>query len=834
MEHRHLQQREIQLHHVYLSIIIIACINIYYNHQGKPINMEKRPRECNDNAILAESPSQKQKLNPSPPPLTKNEEKITNIEEKGEIKSLDSANIDLLKTFMSPTTGNNNQRDLVLRTSSSQGTISRSTSRNSSGDSGEEAAAATTSETTTKTTLINNQKTLINTNTAISIDKNTTNNSPKSKKNLSPRPPSLKINIGSSSTSSFERPSALLPAIKTPVSVKSEQATQLHRAVLSGSITDVDTILKATGFSLINKKDDNGYTALMSAAALADSKIGLEICKLLLNENADVALSDHEGFTAFHWASAVGNDMICMHLATSTTIDVNAQSHNGDTALHRACRLGMERTIKTIVEKCGPNINVNIKNKRYLTPFGASGVFENGRKHTLYRKRARRALATCKGCEHLKSLILHHDDCNQHVTPDGHYEGTERIPAILKHLKDDKTMKSPLCLITSDFPKLKKEFLLYAHSKTYVDVVYNLHETVTSTGKAMPFTPRVKEGVQHVPSKKSWSDTSFSPGSLSAALYAAGGAVHAVEKVMNGERRNAFVLTRPPGHHAGLNGLEEESKSCGFCIFNNVAIAALYAIKHKLAKRVAIIDFDVHHGQGTEEIIEHINQPENLLFVSSHLFQKTKGYEFYPGTGKEMGKLEENIINVPLAPLWTKGSNTPTSSGGLSSTRSGKAKANVSNERKSNNNHNKNEKLSPRIPTLGVSCCCGMGRQCWKNQIENRVLPAVRAFNPDLILLSAGFDAGKHDVGNMNLLDELKPRVGMDLSVEDYTWLTDKINNVANLCCDGRVVSVLEGGYGRWTRRRNGNTTEFVIDRTLLADNCTAHIRAMVGNYFDD
>ena len=92
--------------------------------------------------------------------------------------------------------------------------------------------------------------------------------------------------------------------------------------------------------------------------------------------------------------------------------------------------------------------------------------------------------------------------------------------------------------------------------------------------------------------------------------------------------------------------------------------AALYAIKHKLAKRVAIIDFDVHHGQGTEEIIEHINQPENLLFVSSHLFQKTKGYEFYPGTGKEMGKLEENIINVPLAPLWTKGSNTPTSSGG--------------------------------------------------------------------------------------------------------------------------------------------------------------------------
>ena len=151
-----------------------------------------------------------------------------------------------------------------------------------------------------------------------------------------------------------------------------------------------------------------------------------------------------------------------------------------------------------------------------------------------------------------------------------------------------------------------------------------------------------------------------------------------------------------------------------------------------------------------------------------------------------------------------------------------------------NNNSTNLGKCSPRVATGGVSCCCGMGRHTWKNQIQNRVLPAVRAFNPDLILLSAGFDAGKHDVGNMNLVDETKPRIGMDLTVEDYTWLTDRINAVANLCCDGKVVSVLEGGYGRWTKKRVGNTTEFVIDRTLLADNCSAHIRAMVGNYFDD
>ena len=447
----------------------------------------------------------------------------------------------------------------------------------------------------------------------------------------------------------------------------------------------------------------------------------------------------------------------------------------------------MANTIKTIIEKCGPKVDVNVRNKKYLSAFDAAGMLENGRKHVLFRKKSRRALTTAKGCKHLKTLILHHADCNKHITPEGHYEGTERIPAILKHMKDDKTMDSPLCVVTSDFPKLPKEHLLYAHTKAYVNVVYNLHQTVQSSGKAMPFTPRVKEEIQHVPSKKTWSDTSFSPGSLNAALYAAGGAVHAVEKVMSGENRNAFVLTRPPGHHAGLNGLEEGSKSCGFCIFNNVAIAALYAIENKLAKRVAIIDFDVHHGQGTEEIIEHVNKPENILFVSSHLFQKTKGYEFYPGTGKEMGKLEENIMNVPLAPLWTKLSGTPTST--MSSTRSGKVKA-ANEKTKSQSASSFKRKVSPRVATSGVSCCCGMGRHTWRNQMQNRVLPAVRAFNPDLILLSAGFDAGKNDVGNMNLVDELKPRVGMDLSMDDYTWLTDKINSVANLCCEGKVVSL--------------------------------------------
>eukprot|EP00942_MAST-04A_sp_MAST-4A-sp1_P002677 g2677.t1 len=276
--------------------------------------MEKRPRSPTLNE-LPTSPSLKvQKRNPteenrSVPATTGG----TDVE----IGTLNSTNIDLINTFLSPSSKNNDS--FPISRNSSESTVSRSTSRSSD--------ELVTSELATMTTMTTNNKTIAS--TAINVTPQHSNRAIgkaniKTKKSSSPRPPSLKINIASSNT--FERPSAILPAIKTPVSVKSERATQLHRAVLSRNITDVDTILKTTGFSLINKQDDNGYTALMSAAALADSKVGLAICKLLLNENADVDLFDHEGFTAFHWASAVGNDAICIYLATETAIDVNARS----------------------------------------------------------------------------------------------------------------------------------------------------------------------------------------------------------------------------------------------------------------------------------------------------------------------------------------------------------------------------------------------------------------------------------------------------------------------------------------------------------------------------
>ena len=128
-----------------------------------------------------------------------------------------------------------------------------------------------------------------------------------------------------------------------------------------------------------------------------------------------------------------------------------------------------------------------------------------------------------------------------------------------------------------------------------------------------------------------------------------------------------------------------------------------------------------------------------------------------------------------------------------------------------------------RIAARGVEAV-GWGKSAFRWQIEHRVLPAVRAFKPDLILLSAGFDAGNHDVGN-DRLDTEDTRSGIDLDADDFQWVTQKVMDVATLTCDGKLVSVLEGGYGRWKKVQKGYT----IDRTLLAENCTAHVKALAG-----
>jgi acetoin utilization deacetylase AcuC-like enzyme len=209
-------------------------------------------------------------------------------------------------------------------------------------------------------------------------------------------------------------------------------------------------------------------------------------------------------------------------------------------------------------------------------------------------------------------------------------------------------------------------------------------------------------------------DTSMGPGTWQAALHAVGGACRAVDDVMSGKAANAFVAMRPPGHHA------ETSLPMGFCFFNNVAIAARHAQTVHGAERIAIVDFDVHHGNGTQEIFWH---DSSVLYASTHEMP------LYPGTGATRETGEHNsIVNAPLR--------------------------------------------------------AGDGSAQFREAMQSVILPRLSAMRPDLILISAGFDAHWRD-----------PLANLNLSEADFAWITGKLLDLAHRSAQGRVVSLLEGGY---------------------------------------
>src|SRR4249920_1105982 len=307
----------------------------------------------------------------------------------------------------------------------------------------------------------------------------------------------------------------------------------------------------------------------------------------------------------------------------------------------------------------------------------------------------------------MSTLLLSHPACLNHLTPAGHPERPDRLRAIEQALEDEKFQS----LARVEAPLGSVDTIALCHPMDYIEAIRD----------ASP-----KEGLVRLDA-----DTAMSPGSFEAALRAVGGAKLAVDEVMAGNAANAFVATRPPGHHT------ETARPMGFCLFNNAAIAARHAQKKHGIERAAVVDFDVHHGNGSQDIFW---SDKTVMYASTHQMP------LYPGTGDKSERGEHNtVVNAPLRP--------------------------------------------------------GDGGDEFRAAFETVILPRLRDFRPDLVVISAGFDAHMRDpLANLNLLEA------------DFDWATLKLMEIADASAGGRVVSVLEGGY----------------DLEGLANSASAHVTALM------
>lgn len=313
----------------------------------------------------------------------------------------------------------------------------------------------------------------------------------------------------------------------------------------------------------------------------------------------------------------------------------------------------------------------------------------------------------------MTTLVYSHAACLEHLPGPSHPESPARLLAVLRALRTSEFA----ALQWRDAPLGTREQLELIHDPAFID-------EVAALAPQRGYVPL--DG----------GDTVMSPGSWEAVLRCVGAACAGVDAVMNtadgADIRQVFCATRPCGHHA------EPGRAMGFCIFNQAAIAAAYACDAHGLERVAVVDFDVHHGNGTQAAF--FNRPE-LFYASSHQSP------FYPGTGaqSETG-VSHNIVNLPL----------------------------------------------PR----------GCDSAQFRARIEAEMLPALREFDPQLLIISAGFDAHRLD-----------PLAGLNLEDEDFYWITEQLMRIAQDGCEGRVVSILEGGYSL----------------EGLASGTAAHVRAMMA-----
>ena len=309
----------------------------------------------------------------------------------------------------------------------------------------------------------------------------------------------------------------------------------------------------------------------------------------------------------------------------------------------------------------------------------------------------------------MTTLLYSHPICIEHDPGPGHPECPDRLRAVMAGLKDEEFAG----LERHEAPVIDLKEIEQVHKPYYMDQIFD----------NMPTEGRVNLDP----------DTSMSPASGEASRRAAGAVCDAIDKVMKGDGKNAFCAVRPPGHHA------ESTKAMGFCLFNSIAIGAMHGRAAHGLERVATVDFDVHHGNGTQHTFE---RDPGLFYASSHQWPA------YPGTGLESETGEyDNICNWQLSP--------------------------------------------------------GEGSDAFRKGYRDKILPALRAFKPDLLLISAGFDGHERD-----------PLAQISLRTDDYAWVTGELLAVADECCGGKVVSLLEGGY----------------NLVALTESVQAHVRVLMAD----
>ncbi|MGN6411013.1 MAG: histone deacetylase family protein [Nitrobacter sp.] len=308
----------------------------------------------------------------------------------------------------------------------------------------------------------------------------------------------------------------------------------------------------------------------------------------------------------------------------------------------------------------------------------------------------------------MTTLVLTHPASLDHLTPPGHPERPDRIRVIDEVLTEDRFK----CLARGEAPKGSLDSVALCHSEHYIAELRHRSPS---------------DGLVYLDS-----DTSMSPGTWDAIMCGVGGAVAATDAVIAGRAGNAFVATRPPGHHA------EAGRAMGFCFFDQAAIAARHAQRKHGIGRVAVVDFDVHHGNGTQDIFW---ADRTVMYCSTHQMP------LFPGSGASSERGDHGtIVNAPLA--------------------------------------------------------SGNGGPEFRSAFRNLILPRLETFAPELLVISAGFDAHRRD-----------PLASLNLEASDFGWVTRELMDIADATAGGRIVSVLEGGY----------------DLKALQESVAAHVTALMG-----